>query len=152
EVEAWGRQLGKHAGEQRGTNKHPITLPFAARVLGDALAVWVRRDRERHESRMALSQCEAYEARFKDAYRRYLLGCEVRLQEQDPTRYRKFLAYREERRERIVRFARGGAQSALMRGFDTEGARMEAFREFCSAEVLDFAAWDAHRIQQTLAT
>jgi len=79
------------------------------RSLGDALAVWVRRDPERQQNRMALSQREAYEGRLKDEYRRYLLGCEVRLPEQDPAHYRAFLAYREERRESLGRFARSGA-------------------------------------------
>jgi hypothetical protein len=81
---------------------------------------------------------------LKDDYRRYLLACEVRLQEQDPRRYGEFLVYREERRKSLVRFARSGAESALMRGFETEGARLEDFRVFCFPDVLDFPAWEAH--------
>ena len=87
---------------------------------------------------------------MKGDYRRYLLACEVRLQEQDPARYREFLAYREERRKALVRFARSGAESALMRGFETEGARLEDFRVFCSPDVLDFPAWDAHHNHEGL--
>jgi hypothetical protein len=120
------------------------------RIFGDAFVVWARRDRERHQSRIAASQREAHEARLKDDYRRYLLACEIRLQEQDPARYGEFLVYREERRESLVRFARSGAESALMRGFETEGARLEDFRVFCSPDVLDFPAWEAHHKHEGL--
>lgn len=150
QVEAWGRQFGKHAAEQQGANQRPLSLSFAVRIFGDAFVVWARRDRERQRSRIAASQREAHEARLKGDYRRYLLACEGRLQEQDPARYREFLAYREERRKALIRFARSGAQSALMRGFETEGARLEDFRVFCSPDVLDFPAWDAHHNYQGL--
>jgi hypothetical protein len=150
QVEAWGRQLGKQAAEQQASNKRPVSLSSAVRLLGDAFVVWARRDRERHRSRMAASQREAHEARLKGDYLRYLRACEVRVQEQDPPRYREFLAYREERRIGLVRFARGGAESALMRGFETEAARLEDFRVFCSPDVLDFPGWDAHHNHEGL--
>jgi hypothetical protein len=150
QVEAWGRQFGKHAAEQQGANKRPMSLSFAVRLLGDAFVVWARRDRERHRQQTAQVKREAHEARFKGDYRRYLLACEVRLQEQDPARYREFLAYREERRKELLRFARSGAQSALMRGFETEGARLEDLRVFYSPDVLDFQGWDAHHNHETL--
>jgi hypothetical protein len=118
------------------------------RLLGDAFVVWVQRDRERHRSRMAASQREAHEALLKGEYQRYLLACEVRVQEQDAARYREFLAYREERRKGLARFAPSGAESILMRGFETEAARLEDFRVFCSPDVLDFKAWDAYHNQR----
>jgi hypothetical protein len=148
QVEAWGRAFGKHAAEQQAPNQHALSLSVAARLFGDAFVVLAQRDRERHQQRMAQAKREGHEARLKDEYRRYLLVCEARLREQDPERYRDFLAYRDERRNGLLRFSRSGAESALMRGFDTEGARLEDFRMFFSPEVLDFTAWDAHRNQQ----
>jgi hypothetical protein len=150
QVEGWGRQFGQHAAGQQGPNQRPISLSFAVRLLGDAFVAWARRDRERHRQQTAQTKREAHEARLKGDYRRYLLACEVRLQEQDPARYREFLAYREERRKGLVRFARSGAQSALMRGFETEGSRLDDFRSFFAQNVLDFPAWDAHHNHQGL--
>jgi hypothetical protein len=150
QVEAWGRQFGKHAAEQQGPIKRPVSLSFAVRLLGDAFVVWARRDRERHRQQTAQVKREAHEARLKGDYRRYLLACESRIQDQEPVRNRAFLTYREERRKALIRFARSGAQSALMRGFETEVARLEDFRVFCSPDVLDFAAWDVHHKHEGL--
>jgi len=144
QVAAWGREFGKHAAERQAPNPRAQSLSLAVRLFGDAFVVWAQRDRERHQQRMAQAKREAAEARLKDEYRRYLLACEVRLQEQDPARYRAFLVYREERRKALIRFARSGAESALMRGFDTEGARLGDFQVFCVPDVLDFPAWEAH--------
>ena len=150
QVEPWGRQFAQQAAEQQRPNTASMSLSLAVRTFGDAFVVWAQRDRERHQQRVAQAKREAAEARLKSDYRRYLLACEVRLQEQDPARYRAFLAYREQRRTGLVRFAPSGAESILMRGFDTEGARLEDLRVFCSADVLDFAAWDAHHNHEGL--
>jgi hypothetical protein len=149
-VEGWGREFGQHAAERRGPDQHAPSLALAVRLFGDAFVVWARRDCERHRQQTAQAQREAHERRFKGEYQRYLLACEVRLQEQDPARYREFLAYREEKRKGLVRFARSGAGSALMRGFETQAARLEDFRVFYSADVIDFPAWDAHYNQERL--
>jgi hypothetical protein len=37
-----------------------------------------------------------------------------------------------------------------MRGFETEGARLEDLRVFYSPDVLDFQGWDAHHNHETL--
>jgi hypothetical protein len=150
QVEGWGRQFGKHAAEHQGPNTHQMSLSFAVRVLGDAFTVWARRDRERHRKQTTQAKREAHEARFKGDYLRYLTARENQLQQDAPDRYREFLAYREERRKGLVRFARSGAQSALMRGFETEAARLEDLRVFCSSDVLDFPAWDTHHNHQGL--
>jgi hypothetical protein len=150
QVEGWGRQFGKHAAEQQGPSKRPVSLSLAVRIFGDAFAVWARRDRERHRQQTAQAKREAHEARLNGDYRRYLLACESQIQEQEPVRYREFLAYREERRKALIRFARSGAKSALMRGFETEGTRLEDFRVFCSPDVLDFPAWDTHHSNEAL--
>jgi hypothetical protein len=150
QVEAWGRAFGQHAAERREPNQPAPSLVLAVRLLGDAFVVWVRRDRERHRQQTAQAQREAHEGRLKGEYQRYLLACEVHIQEQDPARYREFLAYREERRKGLVRFAPSGAESILMRGFETQAARLEDFRVFCSADVLDFASWDAHQNEERL--
>ena len=118
------------------------------RRFGDAFVVWVRRDRERGLQQNAAAQREAHEARFKSDYQRYLLGAEARLQEQEPARYQAFLDHREERRKSLQRLAGNGAQSALMRGFETQVVRLEDFRLFFAQEVLDFAAWDAQVNQE----
>jgi len=149
-VECWGRQFGKHAAEQQDANKRPVSLAFAVRLYGDAFVAWARRDRERHRQQEAQAKREAHEARLKGEYRCYLQEAETQLKEQDPARYREFLADREQRRKALVRFARSGAQSALVRGFETEAARLEDLRVFCSADVLDFPAWDTHHNHQRL--
>lgn len=147
-LEAWGRQFGKYAAQQSGPNPQPMSLALAVRRFGDAFVVWVRRDHERQLHRTVEAKREEHEARFKGDYLRYLLGAEARLQEQAPGRYQAFLDHREERRKRLQRLARNGAQSALMRGFEVQAARLEDFRAFFSQEVLDFAAWDAQVNQQ----
>jgi len=35
-----------------------------------------------------------------------------------------------------------------MRGFETEAARLEDFRQFFNQEVLDFSAWHAERNEE----
>lgn len=147
-LEAWGRQFGRYAAQQSGPNPQAISLALAVRRFGDAFVVWVRRDRERDLQQNAAAQREAHEARLKSDYLRYLLGAEARLQEQEPARYQAFLDHREARRKSLQRLARNGAQSALMRGFEMQSARLEDFRAFFSQEVLDFAAWDAQVNQQ----
>ena len=114
QVEAWARQFGKQVAERQCPNQRPINLSYAVRLLGDAFVVWARRDRERDRRRIAASEREADEAQWKGEYRLYLLACETQLQEQDPGRYQEFLAYREERRKDLVRFAPSGAESILM--------------------------------------
>jgi hypothetical protein len=120
----------------------PLSLMLAARQFGDSFVVWVRRNCERHLQETAAAKRAAHAAQFKADYLRYLLAAEGRLQEQDPARYRAFLDHRERQRSRLVRFARSGSESALMRGFETEAARLENFRAFFADEVLDFAHWD----------
>jgi hypothetical protein len=144
QVEAWGREFGKRSAERYGQNKYALSLLLAVRVFGDAFLVWARQDRERHQARVATSQRETREAQLKGDYRRYLLACELRLKELDSGRYGEFLVYREARRKSLLRFARSGGESALMRGFETEGSRLEDFRVFCAPNVLDFSAWQAH--------
>lgn len=142
-LEAWGRQFGKYAAQQSAPNPQPMSLALAVRRFGDLFLVWVRRDRERQVQQTATAQRDAHEARFKSDYLRYLLGADAQLQKQEPARYQAFLDHREERRKTLQRLARNGAQSALMRGFEMQSARLEDFRLFFSQEVLDFAAWDA---------
>lgn len=147
-LEAWGRQFGKYAVQQSGPNLQAISLTQAVRRFGDTFVVWVRRDRERQLNQTATAEREAHEARFKGDYQRYVATCEARLQEQEPARHQAFLEHREVRRKTLQRLARNGAQSALMRGFETQAARLEDFRMFFSQEVLDFAAWDAQVNQE----
>lgn len=147
-LEAWGRQFGKYAAQQSGPSPQPMSLALAVRRFGDAFVVWVRHDRERQLHQAAAAQREAHEARFKSDYQRYLQACEARLQELEPARHQAFLDHREVRRKTLQRLARNGSQSALMRGFEMQSARLEDFRMFFSSEVLDFAAWDAQVNQQ----
>ena len=72
QVEDWGREFGVRAAERQGSNQPALSLSLAVRAFGDAFVVWARRDRERHQSRIAASQREAHEARLKDDYRRYV--------------------------------------------------------------------------------
>jgi hypothetical protein len=150
QVEPWGRQFAKHAAEQQRPNTHSMSLSLAVRIFGDAFVAWAQRDRERHQQRMAQAKREAAEARLKADYLRYLQACEVSLQEGTPARYREFLAYRDGCRKNFVRFARGSAQSALLRGFDIEAARLEDFQRYFFQAVLDFPAWDARINHQGL--
>ena len=46
--------------------------------------------------------------------------------------------------------SRASLGSALMRGFDTEGARLEDFQLFYFPDVLDFPTWDAHHKHEGL--
>lgn len=147
-LEAWGRQFGKYSAQQSGPNPQPGSLALAVRRFGDAFVVWVRRDRERQLHQTAAAEREAHVARSKTEYVSYLQAREARLQEREPARYQAFLDQREARRKTLRRLARNGAQSALMRGFETQTARLEDFRMFFSHEVLDFAAWDAQVNQQ----
>jgi hypothetical protein len=150
QVEAWGRQFGKHAAEQQVPHQRPIGLLFAVRLLGDAFVAWARRDRDRHRRQTAQAQREAHEALLKSEYLRYLQEAESELKKQSPDRYREFLTYREEQRKKFLRFVRNGGQSALMRGFETEAARLEDFRSFFTQDVLGFSAWEPRRHQQEL--
>lgn len=147
-LEAWGRQFGKYAAQQSGPSLQAVSLALAVRRFGDAFVVRVRRDRERDLQQNAAARREAHEARFQGDYQRYLQACEARIAEQESARHQAFLAHREARRKTIQRLARNGAQSALMRGFETQAARLEDFRMFFSQEVLDFAAWDSQVNQQ----
>ena len=147
-LEAWGRQFGKLAAQQSGPSPMPMSLALAVRRFGDAFVVWLRRNREQQLHQTAAAQREAHEARFKGDYQNYLQACEAKLQEEAPARYQTFLDHREERRKTLQRLARNGAQSALMRGFETPAARLEDFRLFFCQEVLDFAAWDSQVNQQ----
>ena len=147
-LETWGRQFGKLAAQQSGPSPMPMSLVLAVRRFGDAFVVWVRRERERQLHQSAAAQREAHEAHCKSDYHDYLRACEARHQERAPARYQTFLDHREERRKSLQRLARNGAQSALMRGFETPAVRLEDFRLFFSQEVFDFAAWDSQVNQE----
>jgi hypothetical protein len=148
QVERWGRQFARHAAERRPLHQPPLALSLAARHFGDAFVAWVRRDRERESRQSASAQREAEATRFKTDYLRYLQACEQRLQQEEPARYREFLEHRDQRRRGLLRITRNGVQSALLRGFDTEPARLQHFREFFSEEVFDFPGWHARRNQE----
>ena len=152
QVEGWGRQFARHAAERQRPNQPPMSLSLAARLFGDAFVEGLRRDRERQVRQTATTQREAEQARLKADYLRYLQTAEDRLREQDPARYQAFLAQREDRRRGLLRFARNGVPSVLLRGFETQGARLEDFRAFFSGEVVDFASWSARHDHEGVAT
>ncbi|HVO45258.1 MAG TPA: hypothetical protein VMT29_02880 [Steroidobacteraceae bacterium] len=149
QAEGWGRQLAQQVAQQQRSDRPAfVTLSLAARLFGDAFVAWVRRDREREARQSASAQREANEARFKTEYLRYLQACEERLQQRDPARYQAFIDHREERRRSLLRVTRNGIQSALLRGFESDAARLEDFRAFFSGAVLDFAGWHAGHNQE----
>jgi hypothetical protein len=147
-AEEWGRQFGRHAAERQRPNQSPMSLSLSARLFGDAFVEWVRRDRERHAREIAFAQREAEETRFKADYLRYLQGSEERLRQQEPARYQAFVEHREQRRRGLLRVTRNGVQSALLRGFDSQAARLEDFRGFFPEEVLDFPGWHTRHNQE----
>ena len=100
----------------------------------------------------ATAQRQTHEAQLKAQYLHYLQAAEDRLREQDPMRYQAFLAQREERRRVLMRFARNGVPTVLLRGFETQAARLEDFSTFFSADVFDFATWSAQHNHQCVAT
>lgn len=139
----WGRQFAKHVAERQRPHQPPMSLSLAARLFGDVFVVWVGRDRERQARQSASAQREAEERRFKADYLHYLQACEERLRQEEPARYHAFTDRREERRRSLLRVTRNGVQSALLRGFESEAARLEDLRHFFSEEVLDLAGWHA---------
>jgi hypothetical protein len=139
-VEAWGLKFGRYAAQQAGQDMCGMPLCSAARRFGDAFVVWARQIGERQNKELAAAQRAAREVSFKDEYLRYLQAVETRLRDDQPDRYRAFLEERETRRRTLLRF---GPQSALLRGFEAEAARLEHFRTFFYQQVLDFDQWDA---------
>ena len=141
-VEAWGLQFGQYAAQQGGADGQGLSLAGAVRRFGDAFVVWARRTREKQTRESEAQRRVAYAARIKPEYTFYLLEAEAKLREEEPSRYKAFLDQREERRRTLLRF---GTQSALLRAFDSESARLEDLAAFFSDEVLDFASWGHQR-------
>jgi len=152
QVERWGRQFARHVAQQQRPDRAAMSLSLAARLCGDAFVEWMRRHRDRHAREIASAQRVADETRYKGDYLRYLLAAEERLREREPVRYQAFVDYREQRRRGLLRVARNGVQSTLLRAFEAPAARLEDFRDFFSGEVLDFAGWQAwHNPQEATA-
>jgi len=139
-VEAWGLKFGRYVAQQAGQDLCGMSLCSAARRFGDAFVVWARQIGERQNKELVAAQRAAREVRFKDEYLRYLQAVETRVRDDRPDRYQAFLDERETRRRTLLRF---GPQSALLKGFEAEAARLEDFRTFFCDQVLDFAQWDA---------
>jgi hypothetical protein len=148
QVKRWAEQFARHTAERQRPHQPPMNLSLAARLFGDAFVAWVRRDRERHTREIASAQREADEARFKADYLRYLQASEERVRQQEPARYQAFVEHREQRRRGLLRVTRNSVQSALLRGFESQAARLEDFRGFFCEAVLDFAGWHAQYNQE----
>jgi hypothetical protein len=132
----WGRSLGHLAREQR--NPFP-SLTLAIRQLGDAYLVQMEKQRLHGQLTSATKQRELHEQTYRGEWLHWLAQreAEMRVTRQDD--FAGFVAKRESDRAELTADAKPWARKALDH-FDTEGARLGAFREFFGLP--EFWLWD----------
>jgi len=143
-VAEWGRELGQLAREQR--NPFP-SLQLAIRQLGDAFLVAQEKQRLHAQLSATTQRREAHEAQHRDAWLSWLAEREVQMRYSQPDDYARFIAKRDRQREELRDDPRPWSQKVLER-FDTDSARLAAFREFFALP--DFWQWDANFNSQSL--
>jgi hypothetical protein len=136
-VEEWGRDLGRMARAQR----HPFpSLSLAIRQLGDGLLTKAQNDRLNAQLERTAKAREAHATEYRPAWMSWLREQELREKNSHPADYSRFLAKREMERIELAANRSPWAESART-SFDSESARLQAFRQFFGLP--DFWGWDA---------
>jgi hypothetical protein len=139
----WGHALGHLAREQR--NPFP-SLTLAIRQLGDAYLVQIEKQRLQGQLSNITKQREQHEQTYRSEWLRWLAeqDADMRVTHQDD--YAGFRAKRELERAELTADPKPWSRRALEH-FDTESARLGAFREFFGLP--EFWRWDAEFNSQT---
>ena len=136
-VGEWGRALGLLAREQR--NPFP-SLQLAIRQLGDAFLVKIEKERLHAQLTATTKARDEHEAAHRPAWIAWLVQQEAEMKTAQAEDYARFIAKRD--RERADLAADHTPWSAkLLDNFDTDQARLNAFRQFFSLP--DFWQWDS---------
>jgi hypothetical protein len=133
----WGRFLGNLAREQR--NPFP-SLTLAIRQLGDAYLVQMEKQRLHDQLSSITQRREQHEQMHRDGWLRWLSEREADMQLTNSGEYARFITKREGDRAKLNADPKPWSRRALEH-FDTESARLNAFREFSGLP--DFWRWDA---------
>lgn len=136
-VAEWGRELGRLAREQR--NPFP-SLQLAIRQLGDAFLVTEEKKRLHAQLAATTQRREAHEADHRAVWLAWLKERESTMQQSQPDEYARFTAKRDRQRSDLATERTPWAAKSLEL-FDTDSARLNAFREFYA--LADFWQWDA---------
>lgn len=142
----WGRELGTLARDQR--NPFP-SLTLAIRQLGDAFLVQREKQRLQVQLTGITQRREKHEQRFREAWLQWLASREAAMRMNQPEELARFTARRERDRAELEADPKPWSRRVLER-FDTENARLAAFREFFSLP--DFWQWDAEFNSQSFQT
>jgi hypothetical protein len=132
----WGRALGHVAREQR--NPFP-SLTLAIRQLGDAFLVQMEKKRLQAQLTSITSQREQHEQTYRGEWLRWLAQQEAEMRITRPDDFAGFVAKRESDRAELVGDPKPWSRK-VMEHFDTESARLGAFREFFGLS--EFWLWD----------
>ncbi len=134
---AWGRTLGHLARDQR--NPFP-SLTLAIRQLGDTYLVQMEKRRLHGQLASITQQREQHEQTHRSAWLRWLAEREADMRVTRQDDFAGFIAKRETARAELTADPKPWSRRALEH-FDTETARLSAFREFF--HLPDFWQWDA---------
>ena len=145
-VVEWGRALGQRARDQR----HPFpSLQLAIRQFGDAFLVAEETKRLHAQLAATTLRREEHEAHYRQSWLAWLAARETAIQHANPTEYARFVEKRAAQKRELG--ADGKPWSVkVMQNFDTDSARLQAFREFF--KLADFWQWDASFNNQSLTT
>lgn len=133
----WGRTLGHLAREQR--NPFP-SLTLAIRQLGDAFLVQMEKQRLHGQLANITQRREQHEQTHRATWFQWLVNREAEMIANRSYDYARFTAKRENTRTELAADPKPWSRRALEH-FDTECARLSAFREFFNLP--DFWRWDA---------
>lgn len=133
----WGRTLGHLARDQR--NPFP-SLTLAIRQLGDTYLVRMEKQRLHRQLASITQQREQHEQIHCPVWLRWLTEREADMRGTRQDEFAGFIAKRESDRAELAADPKPWSRRALEH-FDTETARLSAFREFF--HLPDFWQWDA---------
>ena len=133
----WGRSLGHLARDQR--NPFP-SLTLAIRQLGESYLVQMEKQRLHGQLSNITQLREQHEQTYRSEWLRWLAEQEADMRVTRQDDYAGFIARRESDRTELIADPKPWSRRALEH-FDTESARLGAFREFFGLP--EFWRWDA---------
>jgi hypothetical protein len=141
----WGQAFGRLCRSYFETRGRPSIISLAAliRTYGDEYAGRHEQARRNRVHTAIESLRTRREEEMKPRWFEYLHTCEEEITETRPDEYAAFEQHRAEDRRRYFEvMPEGSIQRAALEAHDSDRSRLQAFREWFNADVLDFWVWD----------
>lgn len=140
-----GRRFGTFVRGAADGKAVPRTVSTAVRSFGDRFVEDHRQQvasAQQREASLRQRARELHEQQYRPAYQRYLVKLERQIRTDEPDRYAAFTESRQAERQDIEQTPHPKLRETMLRHFEKEPVRLDAFVRYFNNEVPDFWSWD----------